>query len=95
MEKLREVGAKHAAEVKQIRKEHGSMVIGQCTIDQAYGGMRDVNSMVWETSLLDAQEGIRFRGLSIPECQQKLPTYVPGGEPMPEGTLSPMEVGWV
>jgi citrate synthase len=28
---------------------------------------------VTETSLLDAQEGIRFRGYSIPELQEKLP----------------------
>ena len=25
--------------------------------------------MLWETSLLDPEEGIRFRGLSIPELQ--------------------------
>ena len=31
--------------------------------------------MVWETSLLDADEGIRFRGFTIPELQQTLPTY--------------------
>jgi citrate synthase len=40
---------------------------------QAYGGMRSVKSMVYETSLLDPVEGIRFRGLTIPECQEKLP----------------------
>lgn len=28
--------------------------------------------MIWETSLLDPEEGIRFRGLSIPELQVKL-----------------------
>jgi hypothetical protein len=51
---------------------------------QAYGGMRSVTSMVWEPSLLDSQEGIRFRGLTIPECQAKL-TRAPGGsEPLPE-----------
>lgn len=43
--------------------------------------------MLWETSLLDAEEGIRFRGLSIPELQKQLPTAVPGGEPIPEGLL--------
>jgi citrate synthase len=43
--------------------------------------------MVWETSLLDANEGIRFRGRTIPELQKVLPTYVEGGEPMPEGLL--------
>jgi hypothetical protein len=25
--------------------------------------------MLWETSLLDAEEGIRFRGYNIPELQ--------------------------
>ncbi|KAJ8573523.1 hypothetical protein K7X08_010034 [Anisodus acutangulus] len=31
--------------------------------------------------------GIRFRGLSIPECQKVLPAAEPGGEPFPEGLL--------
>ena len=39
------------------------------------GGGRDVKCMYYETSLLDAQEGIRFRGYSIPELQVKLPTF--------------------
>ena len=43
----------------------------QCSI----GGGRDVKCMYYETSLLDAQEGIRFRGYSIPELQEKLPTF--------------------
>jgi citrate synthase len=32
-------------------------------------------------------QGIRFRGLSIPECQKVLPTAIKGGEPLPEGLL--------
>jgi len=60
-------------------------VIGTCTVSQAYGGMRSVKSLVTETSLLDPEEGIRFRGLSIPECQQKLPKAPGGEEPLPEG----------
>jgi citrate synthase len=43
--------------------------------------------MLWETSLLDAQEGIRFRGKSIPELQKVLPAAKPGGEPLPEGLM--------
>ena len=40
--------------------------------------------MLWETSNLDANEGIRFRGLTIPECQQVLPTFAgKGGEGEP------------
>lgn len=49
--------------------------------------MRSVKSMVWETSLLDSEEGIRFRGLSIPEVQQKLPKAKNGTEPLPEALL--------
>ena len=38
-----------------------------------YGGMRGIKGLVCETSVLDPDEGIRFRGLSIPECQDVLP----------------------
>jgi len=52
---------------------------------QAYGGMRSMKGLVTETSVLDADEGIRFRGLSIPECQKVLPKAKGGEEPLPEG----------
>jgi len=38
-----------------------------------YGGMRGIRGLVTETSVLDPDEGIRFRGYSIPECQKLLP----------------------
>jgi citrate synthase len=41
-----------------------------------YGGMRGIKGLVTETSVLDPNEGIRFRGYSIPECQDKLPRGV-------------------
>lgn len=72
-------------EVKTILKEHGEKVISQATVSQAYGGMRDIKCMVWETSLLDPMEGIRFRGFSIPEVREKLPKAKDGEEPLPEG----------
>lgn len=43
--------------------------------------------MLWETSLLDADEGIHFRGYSIPAIQAKLPAAIPGGQPLPEGLM--------
>ena len=73
-----------------LKKEHGSKVIGEVTIDQCIGGARGVKCMLWETSNLDANEGIRFRGLTIPECQQVLPTYsgkAGDGEPLLESLL--------
>eukprot|EP01125_Pyxidicula_operculata_P023018 TRINITY_DN9768_c0_g1_i1.p1 TRINITY_DN9768_c0_g1~~TRINITY_DN9768_c0_g1_i1.p1 ORF type:complete len:472 (+),score=101.23 TRINITY_DN9768_c0_g1_i1:23-1417(+) len=75
------------AEVNAVRKEHGNKIIHKVTIDQAYMGMREIKSLVTETSLLDAQEGIRFRGYSIPECQALLPKAKGGNEPLPESLL--------
>jgi len=72
-------------EIKSLVKEHGDKVISQATVQQAYGGMRGIKSMVWETSLLDPMEGIRFRGYNIPELREKLPKAYGGEEPLPEG----------
>ena len=52
---------------------------------QMYGGMRGIKGLVTETSVLDPDEGIRFRGYSIPECQKMLPKAKGGNEPLPEG----------
>jgi len=72
-------------EVAEFRKEHGNTKIGEVTVNMAYGGMRGIKGLVTETSVLDAAEGIRFRGYTIPECQDLLPAAVEGGEPLPEG----------
>jgi len=73
-----------------LKKEHGSHVIGEVTIDQCIGGARGVKCLLWETSNLDPNEGIRFRGLTIPECQAVLPTFsgkTGDGEPLYESLL--------
>ena len=49
------------------------------------GGMRGIKGLVTETSVLDPEEGIRFRGYTIPECQETLPKAPGGEEPLPEG----------
>src|SRR5690606_677710 len=80
-------------EIKEFLKEQNNTVIDQVTIGQVFGGMRGIKSMLWETSLLDANEGIRFRGFSIPELQAQLPSK--GGEPLPEGLFWLMMTGEV
>lgn len=82
--KMSEVIPKHQEVVKAVRAELGNKVIHKVTVDQCYGGMRGIKSMITETSLLDSEEGIRFRGLTIPECQQQLPTTKGATEPTPE-----------
>lgn len=73
------------SEIKSILSEHGNKKIGEVTLAQIYQGMRGITGLVSETSLLDAQDGIRFRGYSIPELQEKLPKAEGGNEPLPEG----------
>lgn len=73
------------AEIKSIVNEAGEKIVDTCTVSKLYGGMRDLKSMTYETSSLDANEGIRFRGFSIPELREKLPCAEGGHEPLPEG----------
>lgn len=92
-ERFKEKADKTANEIKALLKEHGEKKIGEVTLSQAYQGMRGITGLVTETSLLDAQEGIRFRGYTIPELREKL-TKAPGGsEPLPEGLFYLMLVG--
>ncbi|KAK3791304.1 hypothetical protein RRG08_012491 [Elysia crispata] len=72
-------------EVIEFRKKYGGSKVGEVTVDMMYGGMRGIRGLVTETSVLDPDEGIRFRGFSIPECQEKLPRAPGGEEPLPEG----------
>ena len=80
-------------EIKDILKEHGDKQVDTVSLDQVYGGMRDITCMIWEPSLLDSEEGIRFRGHSIPELREKLPRAPKGTEPLPEGLFWLMLVG--
>src|SRR5580692_8677878 len=82
-----------AAEIRELLKEHGNQKIGEVSLSQIYQGMRGMTGLVSETSLLDAQEGIRFRGYSIPELQIKLPKAPKGTEPLPEGLFYLMLLG--
>jgi len=75
----------HRKTVKDFVAAHGKDVVGQVVVEQMYGGMRSIRGLVTETSVLDPDEGIRFRGFSIPECQKLLPKAPGGSEPLPEG----------
>ncbi|KIL67477.1 hypothetical protein M378DRAFT_191521 [Amanita muscaria Koide BX008] len=71
--------------VKAVRAEHGKKTFGPVVVDQLYGGMRGLPALIWDGSVLDPDEGIRFRGKTIPECQELLPKAPGGSEPLPEG----------
>lgn len=80
-----EKATKCIAEYNKLKKDHADKVIANVTIGQVLTGMKGVPSLVTDTSKLDPNDGIRFRGYSIPELRQKLPRLKPDGEPLPEG----------
>lgn len=65
-------------------KAHADKKIGDVKIENTLGGMRGLKAMVWEGSVLDANEGIRFHGKTIKECQEVLPKGTSGTEMLPE-----------
>jgi citrate synthase len=67
--------------VSKLVHENGNVKVGEVTIAQVYGGMRGIKSLVTDISYVDPNEGIRFRGFTIPEVLEKLPK--PYGAEMP------------
>ena len=71
----------------RLLKEFGDVKVSDVTVAQAIGGARGVRCLVTDISYLDPNEGIRFRGYTIPETLEALPKY-PGAEmPYVEGHI--------
>lgn len=80
--------------VKDFLDIHKDDHIGEeVQVQQIFQGMRGITGILWETSLLDAEEGIRFRGYSINELKEKLPRPYNNEEPLPEALFYLMLMG--
>ncbi len=62
--------------VKALQKEQGAKVISQVTVEQAYGGMRGVKSLVCDTSEVPPDKGLIIRGIPVAQLTEKLPEEV-------------------
>ena len=71
-------------------KAQGDDVIGDVKVGNVIGGMRGLKAMLWEGSVLDADEGIRFHGKTIKDCQKELPKGTTGTEMLPEAMFWPV-----
>ena len=60
----------------KILKEHGTQVISQVTIAQAFGGMRGVKGMICDTSVVEPDKGLIIRGKPILKIQDRLPEEI-------------------
>ena len=59
--------------VAKLVNEHGDKVVDEVTVRQVYGGMRGTKVLVTDISYVDPNEGIRYRGYTIPELIELLP----------------------
>ncbi|KAJ3763466.1 citrate synthase-like protein [Lentinula raphanica] len=78
-ETIEEVIPVKQAHLKKLKTEYSDVSIGDVKVGNVIGGMRGLRAMLWDSSVLDPEEGIRFHGLSIPDCQSALPA-APGGK---------------
>lgn len=81
--------------VKVLAKQHGDVKVADVTVGQIVGGMRDIKSLLTDVSFVDPAEGIRFRGMSIPELLKKLPKARGGKMPLVGGLYYLLMIGEV
>ena len=70
---------------RNLRRNCGERTLGEVTVDSALGGMRGLKSMLCDTSHLDPESGIRFRGYTIDDVREQLPRPPGAEEPYPSG----------
>ncbi|MFK5982795.1 MAG: citrate (Si)-synthase [Flavobacteriaceae bacterium] len=80
-DKLLEKIEAHRPRTTRLMKEFGDVVVDQVKASQVIGGMRGIKGLVTDISYLDPEEGIRYRGYTLPEVLEKLPK--PKGAEMP------------
>jgi citrate synthase len=81
--------------MKSLAKDHADVVVDHVTVGQIVGGMRDIKSLLTDVSFVDPAEGIRFRGMSIPEVLKKLPKARGGKMPLVGGLYYLLMIGEV
>ncbi|QLQ79256.1 hypothetical protein HG537_0B06030 [Torulaspora globosa] len=70
---LKELIPERKQEMLKIKQECSDVKVGDITVGSVIGGMRGNRSIFWQGTSLDSQEGIRFQGKNIKECQACLP----------------------
>jgi len=86
-QKMQHVVSERQKEFNAFKKEYSEVSLGEITVGQVIGGMRGMPGMLYETSKLDANDGIFYRGHKLFDIREKAPKAIPGGEPIPEGVL--------
>ena len=75
-ERLAQQIPKIREDIRALNKDHGSKVISEVTVEQAYGGMRGVKGLVCDTSVVELDQGLIIRGIPIAKLTDKLPEEI-------------------
>lgn len=84
--KIGKLAAERSALKTQLLK-NGEAKIQEITVEMAINGARSIKMMVTETSDLDANTGIAYRGKSLYECNKELPKAPGGSCALPEAAF--------
>lgn len=76
-DKIQALAKKKTPDFMMLRKEKATTKIGEVTVEAAMLGMKATPLILCETSMLDPKEGIRYRGLTLKECNEQLPKATP------------------
>jgi len=63
-------------EIATIKKDLGKKVMSQVTVEQAYGGMRDVKGMICDTSVVEPDKGLIIRCRPLLEIKHLWPEEI-------------------
>ena len=84
-QKFNSIAKDRITELNDFVAKNSDVVVDSVTVGHIAKGMRDVLSLITETSLLDPNNGIEFHGLSISDLYDRLPkTKINSNEPTPE-----------
>ncbi|GMM54623.1 citrate (Si)-synthase [Maudiozyma humilis] len=61
------------AALQSLRRDHAAVPLDTLTVGSVLGGMRGARALFWGGTTLSPEQGIRFHGLSIEQCQAQLP----------------------
>jgi citrate synthase len=83
-DKISALAKKKTPDFMKLRKEKGQAIIGDVTVEAAMLGMKSTPLILSETSMLDPKLGIKYRGLTLNECNEKLPSAKGSSVGLPE-----------
>ncbi len=75
-ERLSQLAPVWRQQYRELLAEYGNAVVAEIRAGQVAGGMRGVPALLCETSLVIPTEGLRIRGISILELQDRTPEEI-------------------